>query len=387
LNPRLSWYRRKIYYDLCNESWEAVEIDEDGWRIVPAPVIFRRFKHQKAQIKPSEDGSIEDLLPFFEGIKREDFRFLVTVLLVTYFIPNISHPILVPHGSQGSGKTSLVKFIKALVDPSLAETLGHIKRDDLILYLHHHWISCIDNQSFIKQDVQDILSRTVTGDAHSKRMLYTNGEDFIMRYQRCIILSGINVVATSPDLLDRCILAELERFSRTGKIKTDDELHNEFKDVRSSILGGIFNVLSKAMAEKRGLKQLKHMTRMADFEVWGAAINKVLTGIAGKDYDFREIYYKNINTQNLEVIESHSVAQAVINFMENRKDWNGTASDLLEQLNKKNEEAKKDRSWPKNAQSLARKLNTLEHNLKEVGVEMTRQHEGNTRMLTIINKN
>ena len=55
----------KLYVDLCDKAWRAIEIDADGWRVVDAPPV--RFKRASGALElpvPVSGGSIDDLLPF-----------------------------------------------------------------------------------------------------------------------------------------------------------------------------------------------------------------------------------------------------------------------------------------------------------------------------------
>ena len=52
----------RIYLDLCDPNWRAVEIDADGWRIEDAPPVrFRRAKGMLPLPAPVPGGSIEEL--------------------------------------------------------------------------------------------------------------------------------------------------------------------------------------------------------------------------------------------------------------------------------------------------------------------------------------
>ena len=53
--------------------------------------------------------------------------------------------------------------------------------------------------------------RLVTGEADSKRRLYTDDEDVIIELRRAVLLNGINVPTDRGDVLDRALVVELER--------------------------------------------------------------------------------------------------------------------------------------------------------------------------------
>ena len=54
----------KIYLDLCDAEWRAVEIDETGWRVVDRPTVrFRRTPDMRPLPEPEEGGSVDGLRP------------------------------------------------------------------------------------------------------------------------------------------------------------------------------------------------------------------------------------------------------------------------------------------------------------------------------------
>ena len=51
----------------------------------------------------------------------------------------------------------------------------------------------------------------MTSTGLSKRRLYTDDEDVIYRFRRCVGINGINIAATKPDLLERALILHLKR--------------------------------------------------------------------------------------------------------------------------------------------------------------------------------
>ena len=373
---RVAQYDDAIFYDLTNEKWQAVKITKDGWDVVDDPsVFFKRYGHQKPQVLPSENCDIKLLLPFL-NFQSEDDKILFLVSLVSCFLPHIPHPIPVLYGPQGSAKSTLFKLMKAILDPSITPLLSMPKDfNELVQRLDHHWFCAFDNLTNLTDWQSDALSRAVTGEGHCKRQLYTDDEDVIFAYKRCIGLNGINCIATKPDLLDRSILFETTRIGRE-KRKEERKLWGDFYDVLPKILGGCFHAISKAMSIFYSVK-LYELERMADFTRWGFAIAEALH-IGGDK--FLEVYCQNITRQHLEVIEANPVALALREFIYKQKEWQGMPSELLAELKKEAEDLRldtKDRAWPKQPNSLVRKLNTLKVNLQQTGIDYC--HKARTR--------
>ena len=68
----------RLYLDLGDEAWRAIEIDSTGWRIVDnPPVRFRRASGMKAMPIPARGGSIETLRTFLNVQSDADFVLVV----------------------------------------------------------------------------------------------------------------------------------------------------------------------------------------------------------------------------------------------------------------------------------------------------------------------
>jgi hypothetical protein len=66
IHLRVAEHGGKLYLDLCDPEWRAVEIDVEGWRIVErAPARFRRARGSQPLPVPVPGGSVEELRPFF----------------------------------------------------------------------------------------------------------------------------------------------------------------------------------------------------------------------------------------------------------------------------------------------------------------------------------
>ena len=370
-----------IYYDLKDDSCNVVKVSRDGWEIIKdPPVIFARTKTMYRQVTPERNGNLDILDKWFR-YKDENHLILQKVILVASLIPNIARPIQVLHGEKGSSKTSTMKLVRDIIDPAIVPVVSIPKTiDDLAVYISKNYVPCFDNIDTISNQVSDLLCIAVTGGGHTKRKLYTDDEEQVMFFQRFIVLNGINVVATRPDLLDRCILLELERIPPNER-KEEKVLREEFEKDKPIILGAIFETLSKAMSIYDQV-ELNNLGRMADFTRWGYAIAEVL-GIGGDK--FLEAYLNNQNNANIEALESHPVGFAMYKFMEDKTVWSGSATKLLSELEIVAGFEKIDTTnsnWAKTPNVLSRRLNEIKSNLLDVGIEFERS-KGKNREIKI----
>jgi hypothetical protein len=311
-------------------------------------------------------------------------RILAEVYVISLFLPpDIPKPILIPYGEQGSAKSTFQEFIKSLVDPCGALTLSFpASVTELVQQLSHNYVTYYDNISQIKDWISDVLCRGVTGSGFSKRQLYTDDEDIIYRFRRCIGFNGINVAATRPDLLERSLMLHLKRIPKDKRRKLT-QLWKQYEKIKPQVLGFIFDTLVQVLKSLDEV-QLKELPRMADW----AEICEVISRCMGyPDNTFLDAYYKNIGLQTEQAIEASPVAIAVREFTNSKKYWKGTATELLNELEKTAEDLKikikNNRQWPSAPNSLSRKLNEVRTNLREVGIIIERPVDTKTNTILV----
>ncbi len=370
-----------IYYDLGDKNWTFIKITKDGWEIDNSGhILFTRRKTMKEQVMPEKYEDISIINKHYR-FKTEEDKILHTVSTVTKFL-NIGNPIVVYHGEKGASKTTTMRMDRSIVDPSARDIISMPKSStDLSLVLHNNYLPCFDNIDTISSEKSDILCTAATGGGFSRRKLYTDDEETIYEYKVPVILNGINVVATRPDLLDRSLLLGLERIPEDER-KEESEVWKDFNDDKPKMLGAIFSTISKAMSIYPDVN-LDKLGRMADFTRWGYAIAEV-AGIGGEK--FLKAYLDNQSKANDEAVNSNPIAVAIIRLMETTQCFEGTPSKLLDTLTVIAEEEKidiKSRRWVKEPNVLMRKLNELKSNLLLEGITFTSTNTSRGRKVEI----
>ena len=251
-----------IYYDLCNRDGEIIKVTNNGWEIIKhgcqaetnsdATIVFKHYRNQLPQVMPNRGYEANVFAQFLSltNLPADDVenRILAEVYIISlFFPPDISKPILIPHGQQGSAKSTFQEFIKDLVDPSGALTLAFPKSvAEIVQQLSHNYVAYYDNVSSLPQWISDVLCRAVTGSGFSKRMLYTDDDDFIYKFKRCVGFNGINIAATKPDLLERALILELKRIS-DDKRRELKQLWKQYGMIKPQLLGFIFDIIVKVL--------------------------------------------------------------------------------------------------------------------------------------------
>lgn len=382
LHNRVAWQDGAVWIDLADERWRAVRVSSDGWEIIDQPpILFRRYPHQSSLPEPDPNGDARKILDF-ANISDDQNRLLLLTYLVSCLIPDIPHPVLILHGSQGAAKTTLLRMMRSLIDPSevLDLTVPSDVRE-MVQILSHNYVCAFDNVTYLPTWASDLLCRAVTGGGFSKRELFSDDEDVICRFKRCITLNGINAAATKPDLLDRSLLVELERIDQKKRLP-EAELWEHYSTMAPAIFGGMLDVLSKALAALPNIKLEKH-ARMADFTLYGCAI-AIGMGLAKEE--FLCAYEANLGIQNEEAIREHAVASAIVVFMDHRSEWSGSPSELLGELNSiatAENMDQRERSWPKGANWLTKRVKEAKSNLATAGISITISKRGGRREITL----
>jgi hypothetical protein len=384
-----------IYYDLTDKDWLVIKVTKDGWDMQDAPIMFRRYSNQQPQVYPHKEYPVDIFDQFMNliNIKGEDNKLLLKCYIISLFYPEIPKPVLMLRGEQGSAKSTLQELIRMLVDPSSIRTLT-FPRDinELVQKLSHNYIAYFDNVSLIPEWISDQLCRAVTGSGFSKRELYTDDDDVIYNFKRCIGFNGINLGATKADLLDRGIIIELERIPREKQCRLED-VWAEFDAIKPELLGYVFDILVKILQVKSNggiAGEIKALPRMADF----AEVGEIISRCLGNDNNkFLDAYYRNIDLQVEEAIASNPVGTGITKLMEADGiqcpwRWKGTMSELLTELEQAADILKinrRSKSWPKAPNSLSRRIKEVKTNLREIGIviDNSSPRDSKTKVKTI----
>lgn len=381
LSIRVSKHDDACWYDLGDK---AVRIDEKGWSITDnPPTMFRRQEHQLPQVEPIMGGNILDVLKYVNlKDKKQQLMFLVT--MVSSFVPNIPHPVVAIHGSKGSGKTSMQKIIRKIIDPSKAKpsTLSR-KLDDLVLQLSKNYLTTYDNLDHLRGEQSDLLCQAVTGGCAEKRQLYSDDQVVTTNFQGIVTINGINLVASRGDLLERCVILELQRIEESGRL-TEEDIWRNFERDLSGILGGIFSTFSEALKILPTIT-LPELPRMADFAKIGCAI---AIALGYTQEEFMEAYKTNLRIANDNAVSNNPLAEALRIFMSDKESWAGTVGDLYRELLTiaACEKIETGKRWPRGSNVLMQRIREVEVDLKAFGISVTPEGRSNRGAIVRIAK-
>jgi len=365
-----------IVYDIGDSEGTVITVGDKNWTSSKTADIrlFKTSPGGKEQVIPLEGGDIRDIFEFVNI--EEGMRDMFICMLVYYFIPDVQYPILSLYGEKGSGKSTTAHFIRSIVDPNHIpfDALDSKKIDDARLSLSSSYMSILDNISNINQEVSDMLCLFSTGGGAKKRALFTDGDIYITKTLKPIIMTGVSQEMTREDLLSRAILMEVEPLE---SYISHTEMEKKFKEKLPSILGGIFDTL--ACLDMESVDD-SNLVRMSEFHRHLRGIAMVL-GIDVKNID--KTLIDNFDNQEEESLANSDIADALIEFMEDKASFSGTATEWLEALSTVSVSMHKKRPvW------ISRDLNKLKGSLKSEGYIVSREREGrNKRVIKVENTN
>ena len=372
VHTRVAHLNGKLYLDLCDAAWRAVEIDETGWRIVDTPPVrFRRASGALPLPVPERGGKIDDLRPFLNVRSDRDFVLIVAWELAA-FLDHGPYPVLAFASEQGSAKSTASKILRALIDPNTAP-LRALPRNDRELFISatNAHLLVYDNVSGLQPWLSDTLCRLSSGGGFSVRSLWTNNDEVLFEAARPAILNGIEDIITRPDLADRSLFVTLEAIS-DQKRREDNELLTDFEAKRARILGVLLDALATGL-RLRPTTNLPEKPRMADFAAWATACETAFwpagTFLAAYNDNLREV----VDT----VIDADAVGSAVRQMATQRSAWTGTATDLLRVLGVlQPESATRAKNWPGSPDALSNRLRRSMTFLRKAGVNVSFSRRG-----------
>jgi len=243
-------------------------------------------------------------------------------------------------------------------------------------------VEAVEQRGTSKSEAADTLCRLVTGEADSKRRLYTDDEDVIIELRRAAILNGINVPTERGDVLDRSLVVELERIPDAER-QTEEQIWELFEREHPRLLGVLFDVLSKAIALKPSI-ELSRRPRLAD---WGEYAAAVYVAMGWGADTFLDDWDEVVRVQNQATLDGSPLAQAIIKFMEDKDEYSGAASELHSKLKvvaaQLGVDVERDRAWPKSARWLWRRIKEVLSLLVAAGVDAGRGRDESAKRITL----
>lgn len=368
-----------ILYDLCNGT--CVKVTQNGWGFIKNDgLTFSENPLQSEQVVPIRcDRGWERLWKYLNLSEGE--KLLYTVYLVACFYPKLVYPSITINGPQRSGKSTLSKILKRIIDPSVAEAeIFPESLDDLKVTLNKSYYVSFDNMSSLSKKHSDFLCSVVTGTAVVSRKKFCDDAAFIISLKKGFCLNGITQYVKRDDLAERMLFLNTQTISTTD-IKEETLWENFEKDL-PYIMGGIFDLLSKGIRDYSNIDRTSPI-RWGDFYRFAYCTVENM-GMRGIELD--EILKETQSVQEETNYENNPLLKLVVDFVD---ECEGTWESSPEQLHKFLINFMKDKLehkhyynvLPKSANQMSRKLFELQTSLLSVGIKIEKDKNVNGRII------
>jgi hypothetical protein len=267
-----------IVLDLGREDGQSVLITAAGWQLVPrSPVPFRRTNITGEMPIPERGGRLDRLRSLI-NVSDQAWP-LLRAWLIAAFFPSIAHPVLLLGGMQGAGKSTALRILSELIDPSPAPLRTEPKNfDHWALMAAAGWCIPLDNVSSIPVWLSDALCKAVTGDGFIRRRLYSDGDLTIIEFRRVVAMSSIDPGPLRGDLADRLLRVELDPIDDHRRL-LETQLLESFERQKPQLLGALLDEVADVLRRLPEVR-LDSLPRMADFAKILATVDGVALAIA-----------------------------------------------------------------------------------------------------------
>jgi hypothetical protein len=233
--------------------------------------------------------------------------------------PGGPFPILILQGPPGSGKTFATRILRSVIDPCtspLTPIPSSVR--DLLALARHNWILAFDHLSALSPQLTDALCRLSTGLGATLRETAGPGAEPLQQYyKRPVLLTVTERWSCPADLAHRALTVTLPPLTDPGP-RTEDSLLTVFQQAWPDILAALCSAVSTA------LSRMPHINppprRCPDVLAWAMAASPAL----GCTEEEMRLAFA--------LAQPHPMAEAVRNLIEQRRQWTGSATQLLELL-------------------------------------------------------
>jgi hypothetical protein len=367
------------FLDLGDATGQAVAIRGEGWSIAQRPgVHFRRPEGLLALPVPARDGSIE-LLRKYVNLTETDFRLMIAWLTAA-LRPVGPYPVLVLNGEQASGKSTLAKILRLLIDPQTCPSLAlPNSTHDLMATAVNGWLMVYENITTIPGWLSDCVCQLAFGGGYASRALFTNDERSVIFAQRPVVLVGIDDFVKRGDLRDRSVFLNLAPISRTGR-RSERSFWPAFQADYPRILGGVLDAIAGGLRELPSV-HLNELPRMADYAEWGEAVSRSLGWGAET---FLSTYDDNRKAAADPLLEGSTVAILLFALAKQRVNWSwsGSTQNLYEKVTTA-AEGHLGPAWPKTFSLFGTELRRIAPQLRLHGIAINFERKRTGTIVTL----
>ena len=312
-------------------------------------------------------GAFNDFFALLGVTEMEDRALIVSILVTRLLLPKVEVPHLMILGEPMTGKTTLARLIKNIIDPSAGVTHAPSAPEDLIRNLEQQFLPVFDNISALSRKLLDILCTATTGAGYSGRKKYTNDGEHLVVMKTSCIMTSTRIPKLRDDLSSRIFF--IRRPPITGGLH-GEQVNHEFAKLHPRLLGELLQICGAIDKKKDSKQAAPKNERMVDF----FGILSLVCQYAFNQQDLAAAVIKNNDlSRGVESVGGNPEVAAILLFMKDKPDWKGTITELIKAINAKGV-GTPDLSQAANA--FSRKLKAGEAILESKGIQVKKLTTG-----------
>ena len=365
-----------LLIDLGRSDQQMVEVNSNGWTVrqLQAGDPWMKRTTQMGVLPVPTAGAVDPLWTYL-NVQEED-RPVLRGWMACTFLPEVAQPWLLLRGEQGTGKTTAANQLLTLLDPGAGQMTAPPRKDqDLAVAAQGRTVLGLDNLSSMPDSLSDAICRAVTGESIVTRALYSDGDQFILRYRIGLIVTAIDPGALRGDLAERMLPIQLEPLGE--RRRSEKALQEAFDAARPALLGSILDDVAAALRNNDAAASscpTGGWPRLADFGQVLAALDIEHGTVSLTSY------LATMADSERDVASGHPLVEAVMHLVKTGP-WSGTPTELLGKLQDGQLTQEQRREWS-TAAKLTQCLNRLSKNLRGLGVIVDTRARSNGKRLT-----
>ena len=311
----------EILIDLANDASEAVRITADGWTITTGESLtFRQSRASKPLPQPGaiNHQRLASVLPSAFHLNSTD-RARITAWLLAAIRPTGPYPVLVLRGPSGSGRNTLARMLRALLDPSKCP-LSPLPQNERELFdlAWNNRIIALDHVSHLPAALHDPLCRLASGGGFELRESAGDTDPLRLTVERPVLITVPRELGEKAEwqvpvaLQNLALTIELSEIE-PHRLRDQQDLWSEFEAAQPAMLAAFCNAISTALANA-GNSTYDAAPRLPHLARWAGAAAPALD---------------TTRQEFLAALVRDPLAIAIADFIRECSAWSGNAAELL----------------------------------------------------------
>jgi energy-coupling factor transporter ATP-binding protein EcfA2 len=312
--------------DLANPANEAIEITPQGWKITTAQ--GSRFRPVAGSLPlprpdPSSQtpGLLDSLTTAITGQSTPNICRLATWAF-SALRPSGPYPILILTGPPASGKSTIARILRSLIDPAITplHALPHSEHELFVRALHNR-VLAFDHVPSLTPDLSVALARLAAGTAFAHHGHHPFDDPLPLAIERPIILTVPYAEATARHWSRNRTIASLAMTVKLDaiepiRLRSQQEISHDLACATPVILATLCNASASALAN-HAMTRTTPISRFADLQHWTTSAAPAL-GLSQED----------IAT----ALTLNPLVRALTELLDDTGSWTGTATNLMTTL-------------------------------------------------------